>query len=196
MPLYKIKDFASEYPSYFDNNDIIGYDLYSENEKVGSVEDLLVDEDGQFRYFVINTGVWILGKKVLLPVGRARIEYSDNRVYATHLSKDQVEALPEFSNDMTADFDYEEKVRTVYRSSKTSGNAPAGFGVGYGGADSAPMSYNAAPTVDTSQGYAGYDSGTYTYNQDPDLYDLDDPQQADLKRYQEKLRANKVRQKM
>ena len=59
MALHKIKDFDPEYNKHFDNRDVKGMDLYVAEEKIGSVDDILVDDAGQFRYLVINTGVWI-----------------------------------------------------------------------------------------------------------------------------------------
>lgn len=165
MPLFKIKDFDPNYRDHFDGNDVIGLDLYSANDKIGSVDDVLVDDQGEFRYLVVNTGAWIFGKKVLLPIGSARIDYSSRRVYAKNLSKAQVENLPEFNGDLArVDYDHEERVRDVYR-------APA-----------------ATKT--------NYDRDTYRYQNDADLYNLNDQDHQNLRLYQERLIANKTRQKV
>jgi stress response protein YsnF len=205
MALHRIKDFDPDYKNHFDQGDLKGLDVYSGAEKVGSVEDILVDESGEFRYLVINTGAWIFGKKVLLPIGRARIDSISERVEAMNLSKDQVEALPEFNDDMTADYEHEEEVRRVYRPMDAMGStplntgnpldSPAALGVGYAGYDSAPATANTAPTIDTSVGYQGYDRDTYSYDREPDLYGMQGEGQQSLKLYQERLVANKVRQK-
>ncbi len=197
MALHKIKDFDPDYSKHFDNGDVKGLDLYAANEKIGSVEDVLVDDEGQFRYLIINTGLWILGKKVLFPIGRARIDYNDRRVYADNLDKAQVEALPEFTDDLTVDYDHEEKVRGVYRSSTPTAqqNAPAAYGVGYAGADSAPDTLNTSPILNLEAGYAGYDRDTYTYDKEPDLYSLNEQNHPDLKLYEERLITSKTRQK-
>jgi uncharacterized protein (TIGR02271 family) len=197
MALYRIKDFDPDYRDHFDKGDIKGLDLYSNNEKIGSIDDVLVDDEGQFRYLIINTGIWILGKKVLLPIGQARIDYSDKRVYANNLTKNQVEALPEFTDDMTVDYDHEEQVRGVYRSSlpNMQQDAPASYGVGYAGADSAPATTNTAPILDLEAGYAGYDRDTYTYEREPDLYALNEDNHPSLKLYEERLVSSKTRQK-
>ena len=117
MSLVKIADL---YPNYkrdiFNNNDIINFPVYDySDEKIGSVHDIIVDETGRFRYLVIDTGFWIFGKKVLLPIGRASVSYSQERIYAKGLTKEQAEDLPEYDEDMTIDRDYEERVRMVYR---------------------------------------------------------------------------------
>jgi len=194
MVLHKIKDFDPDYRNHFDNQDIVGYSLYSGNEKIGSIDDLLVDDNGNFRYFVINTGAWIFGKKVLLPVGRARISTSDQRVYVNGFTKEQVENLPEYNSDMTVDYDHEERVRGVYRQR---GSVPGQTPVGQ------------TPPVDTASTVAGktpvdrgtynrgtdYDRNSYTYDRDPDLYGMTDRDHQNFRLYEERLIANKSRQK-
>ena len=114
--LYEISDIDPDYHSFFGNDDLMSYSFYSDNDnKVGSVDNILVDREGNFRYLVVDTGFWFLGKKVLLPFGRARIDSSQARVYADGLTKDQVEHLPKYDSDMTVDADYEERVRGVYQ---------------------------------------------------------------------------------
>ncbi|MBW4479071.1 MAG: DUF2382 domain-containing protein [Tolypothrix brevis GSE-NOS-MK-07-07A] len=116
MPLYKLEDFDPNYRDTFDGDDVKALDLYTEGkEKIGSVADALVDPEGRFRYLVINTGVASLGKKILLPIGLSHIDYPEKRVYVDGLSKSQVEHLPEYKDSITVDYDYEEKVRNVYR---------------------------------------------------------------------------------
>lgn len=180
MALAKIADLYPDYKEdIFGGDDIKSFSVYNyTNDKIGSVHDIIVDETGRFRYLVIDTGFWIFGKKVLLPVGRASIDYSDERVYANGLTKEQAENLPEYDEDMTIDYDYEERVRMVYRG----------------------VEYDNNNTVYAEEA-GGYDSGAY--NQDSDAYDYDrEPslyghQETDgrqsLKLYEERLVANKER---
>ena len=167
MALVKLADF---YPNYkqdiFNGDDIKGYDVYSEtDEKIGGIYDILLDDSGRFRYFVIDTGFWIFGKKVLLPIGRTRIDYDRHRVYATGMSKEQAERLPEYNENMTVDYDYEERVRNVYRPTATAGTTPT------------------------------YNRDNYTYDHDRELYDTNEQNQQNLKLYEERLIASKNRQK-
>ncbi|GAB4527252.1 MAG: hypothetical protein Tsb0014_07880 [Pleurocapsa sp.] len=168
--LYKISDLYPDYHSLFSNDDLMSYSLYSDSdEKVGSIKDILVDRDGHFRYLVVDTGFWIFGKKVLLPFGRARIDSSQKRVYATGLTKEQAEHLPEYDSDMTVDYDYEERVRNVYRGqSSTMG--------------------------DLGKGSALRDRNSYSYDHEPSLYAHQETEgRQSLKLYEERLVANKER---
>jgi uncharacterized protein (TIGR02271 family) len=173
MALAKIADL---YPNYkddiFGGEDIKSFSVYDQtNDKIGSIHDIIVDESGRFRYLVLDTGFWIFGKKVLLPVGRASIDYSQQRVYANGLTKEQAENLPKYDDDMTIDYDYEERVKKVYR-----------------GTDYVPdTTAYAEETTGTRDAY---------YDKEPTLYahqeeNLDDRQS--LKLYEERLIANKER---
>ncbi len=172
MALVKIADL---YPNYkediFGGDDIKNYSVYDyTNDKIGSIHDIIVDETGRFRYLVIDTGFWIFGKKVLLPVGRASIDYSDKKIYASGLTKKQAENLPEYDDDMTIDYDYEERVRTVYRG----------------------VEYDPNNTVH-SQEARGYDSGAYNYDRDAQLYQLNTANHGDVVNYETNFMNNRDR---
>lgn len=155
MALMKLSDYYSDYKKdLFDGHDITNFSVYAndrddnDQDKVGSIKDMLVDEtDGRFRYFIVDTGFWVFGKKVLLPVGMGRLDYDKERLYISGLAKDQVENLPEFSDDLKIDHDYEERVRTSYR----------------------PMVPNSTIPQPPPAG------GSYDYQQEPYFYDVNDP---------------------
>ena len=186
MALHKIKDFNPEYKEHFGNREIKGLDVYTADEKIGSVDDVLVDDEGRFRYLVINTGLWVVGKKVLLPIGRARVDADANRVYATNLTKAQVEALPEFTNDLVVDYDHEEQVRGVYRD----GSMPLQQDV------SSILQGEAIANGSTpAMGTAMMNRDNYSYDREPDLYGMHDQNASTLKLYEERLVTGKTRQK-
>jgi uncharacterized protein (TIGR02271 family) len=193
MPLHKIKEFYPDYRDQFGDHDLLGYSLYAGSDKVGSVDDLLVDDEGRFRYLVISTGAWIFGKKVLLPIGQTRIDYGDRKVYADRLTREQVEQLPEFDADTTlasTDYDYEERVRGVYRPT-TSSTATGTVGMGTAGMGTVPA--EASASLDATPGM--YDRNSYRYDYDADLYNMDEREHQTLRLYEERLIANKTRQK-
>lgn len=180
MALVKLGDYYPDYQDMtsetgLDLGDIKDCDVYAQDgDKVGSVYDVLVDEQtGRFRYYVVDTGFWIFGKKVLVPVGMARIDSQDKRIYVNGLTKDQVEDLPNFDDLDKLDFEYEEQVRNTYR----------------------PISATAA-TTGVATPAAPYDRDSYSYDRDPGLYDLSNQDQQSLRLYEERLIANKQRQKV
>lgn len=127
MALFKIADrFPNYKDQYFDGNDIKGTTVYADadDEKIGGVHDVLVDDDGRARYLVIDTGFWIFGKKVLLPIGRCKDTAAGDRIYATGLTKQQVEDLPDYPDDLVVDYSYEEQVRSIYSAPPVEGDIP------------------------------------------------------------------------
>jgi len=180
MPLFKIGDFNPNYrEEAFDGADVKGLDVHAgrTDEKIGSIYDVLVDETGSFRYFVIDTGFWIFGKKVLLPVGRCRIDADVRRIYATGISsKEQAEKLPEYDDSMTVDYDYEERVRHVYRTPIGGSVQPA-----------TPRPVSNQPRTVPS------DRNTYAYEHEPSLYQMNEQEHQKLRLYEERLVANKIR---
>ena len=170
MPLHKIADFDPNYKETFGGEDVKGLDLYTEGDRIGPVVDVLVDDEGRFRYLVIDTGVDTAGKQILLPIGLSRIDYSIQRVYVDGLSKEQVERLPEYSDRYTVDYDYEERVRDIYRPQISS-----------------------LESTSTGAATAAYDRNSYNYQQDASLYDLNEQAHQTFRLYEERLIASKNR---
>lgn len=177
MVLLSLKETYPDYRNTFSEPSISHLDDYSvyasDDDKVGSVEDGLFDsETGQFRYLIVDTGLWIFGKKVLLPIGRTRFDNGQQRVYVDGLSKEQVENLPKYDGSTSVDYDYEESVRGIYR-----GNAVS---------QSAPVSGTA------------YTAETYAYDTEPDLYSYKEKEDKNqpIRLYEERLVADKSRAKV
>ena len=193
MALHRIKDFDPNYRDHFNGDDVKNLDVYSGTERIGSVDDVLVDDEGRFRYLVVNTGAWIFGKKVLLPIGRAQINYTDHRVNAAGLSRQQAENLPEFSEEMLTgyDYDYEEQVRSVYRPGATMA-APIDATSGLNTSAALDADY---PTNRAVAAPAQFDRESYDYGDEPALFGMNDRDHQNLRLYEERLVANKRREK-
>lgn len=174
MSLHKISDFDTEYQSSIQGQDIKGMSVHSQGngDKIGTVSEILLDDQGKFRYLIVDLGLWIFGKKVLLPIGRTRTDSGANRVLVS-MTKEQAENLPEYKEGMPLDYDYEEQVRGVHRTTPV----------------------DAASTAVGSTTPATYNRDTYNYDQDRDLYDVSDHEDQTFKLYEERLVANKLRQK-
>ncbi|MBD2610442.1 MAG: DUF2382 domain-containing protein [Nostoc sp. ZfuVER08] len=118
MPLHKLEHFDPNYRETFGGDDVKSLDVYTEDgQKIGLVVDVLVDDDGRFRYLIIDTTLDSFHKKILLPVGLSRINYPARTVHVDGLSREQIERLPEYQEIGNIDVDYEEKVRSVFRPS-------------------------------------------------------------------------------
>ncbi len=193
MALVSLKDTYPDYRNTFSDNSLSHLDDYSvyvdADDKVGSVEDGLFDDTtGQFRYLIVDTGPWIFGKKVLLPIGRAQFDNSQQRIYVNGLTKKQVEDLPEYSGSADVDYDYEENVRGVYREPTASQSAPVGGAAVTGATTAGTAAYATS---------ADYTRDDYSYDRDPGLYQMRDSENTNqpVRLYEERLIADKTRRK-
>jgi uncharacterized protein (TIGR02271 family) len=186
MVLYKLEDFEPNYRDSFEGHDIKGLGVYTQgtDEKIGTVNDVLVDEDGHIRYLVVDLGFWIFGKKVLLPIGRARIDYNSDRVYTIGLTREQAEDLPEFNERLALDYDYEERVRGVYR-------RPGEYTTPV----EASRPVEASVPLDSTYSTPSYNRDDYTYEHEPSLYNLNEEDHPTLRLYEERLIASTRRRK-
>ncbi|BDA69943.1 PRC-barrel domain-containing protein AvaK [Calothrix sp. PCC 7716] len=180
MVLHKISDYDPDYRDTIQGNDIKGMSVYTQesDDKIGTVSDALVDEQGKFRYLIVDVGFWVFGKKVLLPIGRGKIDSKTDRVYV-QMTKQQAEDLPEYKEGMALDFDYEERVRGAYRPAALEASAPLDA------ASAAPVAHS-TPI---------YNRDTYDYTQDADLYDTSVHDDQTFKLYEERLVASTQRRK-
>ncbi|MFG2387099.1 PRC-barrel domain containing protein, partial [Streptomyces avermitilis] len=66
---------------------------------------------------VVDTGVWIFGKHVLLPAGTVKtVDQAERKIYVD-LTKEQIKDSPEFDKDKhVGDAGYHEHVGSYYQS--------------------------------------------------------------------------------
>lgn len=222
MALLRFKDAYPDYRESFKNSGnkeaahFDEYSVYSGNDKVGSIKDALFEQNnGNIRYLIVDTGFWIFGKDVLLPIGLARFDYDQRRVYVDGLTKEQVENLPEYRDDMTIDREYEDRVRNSYRdlgvtrSSRYQGKSKeynasdfgaypgsaALYGANQYGSTSSKSAMNtpAAKGAGAANTAAGASRHDFDYDAEPGLYGMDRGSHQPIRLYQERLIADKER---
>ena len=217
MVLFRLNDFDANFHQDIGDNDIKNYAVYSDirNDKVGSIKDVLVDENGSIRYLVIDPSSWVNSKQVLLPIGRCRIDDNNRYVYAKGLTKEQVEYLPEFDDLQQMNYEYEERVRGAYRTSLVQApletmtqletevpleaSAPLDLPVMGSQIPQERTIHKEVPAYVEPKERAMPEPVTpppvYTYQEEPDLYELNDQEHKTLKLYEERLIASKQRVK-
>ncbi|MER6459329.1 PRC-barrel domain-containing protein [Streptomyces sp. NPDC001288] len=93
--------------------DLTGYKVEATDGSIGKV-DKHSDDVGS-AYLVVDTGVWIFGKHVLLPAGTVRTVDPDERKIYVDLAKDQIKDSPEFDKDKhLGDAGYHQQVGGYY----------------------------------------------------------------------------------
>ncbi|AJE85394.1 hypothetical protein SLNWT_5018 [Streptomyces albus] len=77
--------------------DLTGYKVEAVDGHIGKV-DKHSDEVGA-QYLVVDTGVWIFGKTVLLPAGTVdRVDHDERNIHVSR-TKDEIKAAPEFDKE-------------------------------------------------------------------------------------------------
>ncbi|MFI1471311.1 PRC-barrel domain containing protein [Streptomyces wuyuanensis] len=79
------------------DDDLTGYRVEATDGDIGKV-DKHSNEVGS-QYIVVDTGVWIFGKEVLLPAGTITVVDHDERRIIVSRTKDEIKAAPEFDKD-------------------------------------------------------------------------------------------------
>ncbi|MER5472844.1 PRC-barrel domain-containing protein [Streptomyces sp. NPDC002685] len=95
--------------------DLTGYKVEATDGSIGKVDKH--SDDVSSSYLVVDTGVWIFGKHVLLPAGTVqRVDQSEQKIYVA-LTKDQIKDSPEFDRDKhLGDAGYHAQVGEYYQS--------------------------------------------------------------------------------
>lgn len=110
-----------DYKVASDNPDVRGWDLLDrDNQKVGTVNELIVDLDRRkVRYLDVNPGNDTFRgdseHRLLIPIGVARIDDSNNNVIVNELDRDRLNSFPPHSGGAITR-DYENEVVSRFNS--------------------------------------------------------------------------------
>ncbi|MFD7325655.1 PRC-barrel domain containing protein [Streptomyces sp. NPDC059875] len=94
--------------------DIVGYKVEATDGHIGKIDKH--SEDVGSSYVVVDTGVWIFGKYVLLPAGTIKlIDTTEETVYVNR-TKDEIKDAPEYDETkQTGEPGYLEQFARYYR---------------------------------------------------------------------------------
>jgi hypothetical protein len=91
--------------------DVVGFEVVATDGSIGKVDQATYADAS---YLVVDTGLWILGKKRMLPAGVIdRIDY-DGRQVLINLTKDQVRDAPDYDAARDQDETYRSELGTHY----------------------------------------------------------------------------------
>ncbi|MER7948820.1 PRC-barrel domain containing protein [Streptomyces sp. NPDC096079] len=104
--------------------DLTGWRVEASDGHIGKVDKHSDEVDDA--YLVVDTGVWIFGKEVLIPASAVTLIDLAGNVVHLALSKEQVKDAPEFVSDKhLADVQYREEISHYYQAH---GPFPGGTG--------------------------------------------------------------------
>ncbi|MER6448121.1 PRC-barrel domain-containing protein [Streptomyces venezuelae] len=108
---------------HLDRADLTGYRVEATDGSIGKVDKHSYDVDDA--YLVVDTGVWIFGKEVLLPASTVtRIDLEEEKVYVS-ATKQQIKSAPEFFQDRhLQDVAYRQELGTYYGTGGLPGDGP------------------------------------------------------------------------
>jgi hypothetical protein len=91
--------------------DLVGFEIEATDGGIGKVDEATYDVGESY---VVDTGPWIFGKKVMLPASVIqRVDLDSQTVYVDH-SKDEIKNAPEFDEEMYPDEGYRSQLGSYY----------------------------------------------------------------------------------
>ena len=92
--------------------DLTGFSVEALDGGIGKIDNATYDVGSSF--IVVDTGPWILGKKVMLPAGVVRDVDLDTGTVFVNRTKDQIKNAPEFDEKRYKDPSYRDKLGGYY----------------------------------------------------------------------------------
>lgn len=93
-----------------------GLPIQARDGEIGSISDVLFEDDTwRVRWFVVDTGSWLTGRKVLLPVSHTKAPEAGAESIAVDLTREQVESSPGSGVDLPVSRQMETLLYEAYR---------------------------------------------------------------------------------
>ncbi len=115
-------------------NDLRNFAIRASDGDIGHIKDFYFDDHKWvLRYFVVDTGQWLAGRKVLIsPIAIGHVNFPD-RVITASITRDQVKSSPSIDTDKPVSRQYEMEYLGYYDYPYYWGGAGLWGGVGYPG---------------------------------------------------------------
>lgn len=90
------------YPETVGRLDVTGFEVEASDGSIGKVKEFTNEAGGS--YLLVETGVWIFGKTILLPAALVeRVDRGEEKLYVA-ASKDEIKDAPEFDGEASEDY--------------------------------------------------------------------------------------------
>jgi hypothetical protein len=93
-------------------NDLTDFSVEARDGGIGKVDE--ASNDVGASYIVVDTGMWIFGKKVVLPAGTIDRVDPDTETVFVDKTKDEIKNAPEFDPERYKDEGYRSELGTYY----------------------------------------------------------------------------------
>jgi len=116
----------------------------TDDEKVGKVQEVLVEDSGKARYLDVDLGLF--SKRVLVPFERTTADSGDEIVWVNGFDKDGFKDIPEYDGDLARlNADYHAGLQRDYSAAEAASGTAAGGTAGPGRMSTAPGSGSTIP---------------------------------------------------
>ncbi|WP_042366522.1 hypothetical protein [Streptacidiphilus neutrinimicus] len=96
--------------------DLSGFAVEAVDGRIGKVDKHTDEDEAEAGQIVVDTGVWIFGKHVLLPAGTIASIDADEKVVHVTRRQDEIKNAPEFHRDRHEnDPEYHRQIGAYYR---------------------------------------------------------------------------------
>ena len=96
--------------------ELLGYELLAKDGLMGKVHNFLFsDDDWRVRYMVVDTGPWILGRKVLISMIALGQPVWASETFPIDLTREQVKTSPDVDLANPVSRQYEERLHQYYK---------------------------------------------------------------------------------
>lgn len=137
---------------------LLGYTMKETDGEIGKVNEFYFDDDSwTIRYFIVKTGNWLSGRKVLIsPVVVEEPDW-EKKEFPVNLTKEQIENSPDIDTDKPVSRQQEEQLSGYYPWGMYWGDEPDAHGAGIFGMMPGDLynegtgENNATETVESSQ---------------------------------------------
>jgi hypothetical protein len=91
---------------------LLGYEVEATDGSIGKIDDRTLDAGAGT--LIVDTGPWIFGKKVMLPIGVVRsVDHDEQKVFVNR-TKDEIKNAPEFDESLIEDDTYRNRLGSYY----------------------------------------------------------------------------------
>lgn len=111
-------------------NSLIGHKIHATDGELGKVDEFYFgDKTWNIRYMVVETGNWLLGRKVLISPAALKAPDWDSKTFPVSLTREQVRTSPDIDTKKTVSRQHEIELQKHYAwgGSYYAGGMPGGF---------------------------------------------------------------------
>lgn len=95
--------------------ELLGYQISAKDDQIGKVHNFLFDDENwRIRYMVVDTGPWIIGRKVLISLEALGQPVWESKTFPVDLTREQVKNSPDVDLAKPVSRQFEERLHKHY----------------------------------------------------------------------------------